>query len=142
MQELTDVLDRERRLLEMVLFKLVEARHLLAADEARFLPWASAELERAVDRVREATLLRAVVAQRVASANGLPADSGLRRLIAAADEPFAAILSEQAETLQRLTDEIRAEVRRAGTLAQRQLRGIDVVLAAVTELHEAEAAVE
>jgi hypothetical protein len=137
MQELTDVLDRERRLLEMVLFKLVEARHLLAADEARFLPWASAELERAVERVREATLLRAVIAQRVAAGNGLAADAGLRTLITAADEPYAAILSEQAHALHRLSDEIRDEVARAGTLAERQLRGIDAVLAAVSELHEA-----
>ena len=142
MQELTDVLDREQRLLEMVLFKLVEARHLVAADEARFLPWASSELERAVDRVREASLLRAVVAQRVATANGLPGHAGLRDLVAAADEPYAAILREQADGLRRVTAEIRDEVSRAGTLAARQLRGIDAVLTTVTELHEAEAAVE
>lgn len=139
MQELTDVLDRERRLLEMVLFKLVEARHLLAADEARFLPWASAELERAVERVREATLLRAVVAQRAAVANGLVADAGLREMIAHADDPFAAILSEQADALHSLIGEIRDEVGRAGALAERQLRGIDAVLTAVSELQEATA---
>lgn len=137
MQELTDVLDRERRLLEMVLFKLVEARHLLAADDARFLPWASAELERAVERVREATLLRAVVAQRVATAHGLAADAGLRLLVAQADEPFAGILAEQSAALHDLIEEIRAEVARAGTLAERQLRGIESVLAAVSELQQA-----
>ena len=137
MQELTDVLDRERRLLEMVLFKLVEARHLLVADDARFLPWASAELERAVERVREATLLRAVVAQRVAVAHGLPAESTLPVLLAQADEPFAAILAEQQDVLHQLIGEIRDEVARAGSLAERQLRGIDAVLAAVSELQEA-----
>lgn len=139
MQELTDVLDRERRLLEMVLFKLVEARHLLAADEARFLPWASAELERAVERVREATLLRAVVAQRVATAHGLAADAPLPMLLAQADEPYAAILAEQHDALHALTGEIRDEVARAGSLAQRQLRGIDAVLAAVSDLQEVRA---
>ncbi len=139
MQELTDVLDRERRLLEMVLFKLVEARHLLAADEARFLPWASAELERAVERVREATLLRAVVAQRVATAHGLAADAALPMLLSQADEPYAAILAEQQDALHRLVGEIRDEVTRAGSLAERQLRGIDAVLAAVSELQEATA---
>lgn len=139
MQELTDVLDRERRLLEMVLFKLVEARHLMVADEARFLPWASAELERAVERVREATLLRAVVAQRVAATNGLRSDAGLRTLVAHADEPYAAMLREQADALHCLTGEIRAEVGRTGTLAERQLRGIDAVLTAVSELQEAAA---
>lgn len=131
------MLDRERRLLEMVLFKLVEARHLLAADEARFLPWASAELERAVERVREATLLRAVVAQRVASAHGLAPDAGLGVLVAHADEPFAAILGEQAGALHALIGEIRAEVAQAGTLAERQLRGVEAVLAAVSELQRA-----
>lgn len=134
MQELTDLLDRERRLLEMVLFKLVETRHLLAADEARFLPWASAELERAVERVREATLLRALVARRAAAAAGLDPDAGLRLLAGGVDEPWSSILAEQADGLQRLLSEIRAESARAQELADRQLRGVSAVVAAMAEL--------
>lgn len=136
MQELADVLDRERRLLEMVLFKLVEARHLLAADEARFLPWASAELERAVERVREATLLRAVVARQVASATGLGDAAGLRTLASHADQPWSAILAEQADALAGLLREIRHESALAQEAADSQIRGVDAVVAAMATLSE------
>ena len=136
MQELADVLDRERRLLEMVLFKLVEARHLLTADEARFLPWASAELERAVERVREATLLRAVVARQAASAAGLEEAAGLRALAARSEQPWSAILGEQAEALAGLLREIREESARAQAVADSQIRGVDAVVAAMASLAE------
>ncbi|MGH9009289.1 MAG: hypothetical protein ACRDYF_05500 [Acidimicrobiia bacterium] len=36
--DLARLLSQERRLLELLLFKLVEGRHLLAAGEAGFLP--------------------------------------------------------------------------------------------------------
>ena len=136
MQELADVLDRERRLLEMVLFKLVETRHLLAADEARFLPWASAELERAVERVREATLLRAVVARQVATASGLGDAAGLRTLASRADQPWSAILAEQADALAELLGEIHEESALAQEAADRQIRGVDAVVAAMATLSE------
>jgi hypothetical protein len=60
-------------------------------------------------------------------------------LLSQADEPYAAILAEQQDALHRLVGEIRDEVTRAGSLAERQLRGIDAVLAAVSELQEATA---
>ena len=41
MEELARLLSVERRLLELLLFKLVEGRHLLAAGEARFLGYAA-----------------------------------------------------------------------------------------------------
>jgi hypothetical protein len=61
MDELSRVLSVERRLLEFLLFKLVEGRHLLAAREGRFLPYAAAEVQRAMERVQVAELRRSIL---------------------------------------------------------------------------------
>src|SRR6185437_3976576 len=53
-EELARLLSRERLLLELLLFKLVTLRQLLASGEVRFLAWASDEMERAIDKVRKA----------------------------------------------------------------------------------------
>jgi hypothetical protein len=58
MEELTTLLRRERWLVGILLFRLTELHHLQVADDARFLTWATAEVNDAVARVREAELLR------------------------------------------------------------------------------------
>ena len=58
MEELTTIVRRERWLLGILLFRLTELRQLEAANEARFLPWAAAEVDDAIARVREADLMR------------------------------------------------------------------------------------
>src|SRR5205814_9128726 len=66
MDELARLLSHERRLLELLLFKLVEGRHLLAAGEGRFLPYAATEVERAMERVQEAELRRSLLIHQLA----------------------------------------------------------------------------
>ena len=67
MQQLATALWREQALLELVLFKLIETRLLLDANETRFLTRASREVERARQRAREADLLRAAVVARLST---------------------------------------------------------------------------
>ena len=69
MDELATVLRRERWLLSVLLFRLTEMRHLLAANDSRFLGWASTEVEEATTRVREAELMN--------DAMGVLLDAGL-----------------------------------------------------------------
>lgn len=59
MERVGMILEREGEVLEALLFKLVETRLLLEAGQARFLPRASREVERARARAREVGLLRA-----------------------------------------------------------------------------------
>jgi hypothetical protein len=66
MDEITTVLRRERWLVGILLFRLTERHHLEAAGEARFLTWASAEVDDAVARVREAELIRDALMRGVA----------------------------------------------------------------------------
>lgn len=135
MQELAGLLERERRLLEFVLFKLVEVHRLLAADDARFLAWASGELEHAVERVHDADLLRAVVVERCAIASGLPpAGATVADVADVADEPWAGILRDHAAAIGGLLDEIRTEATAVRDRAGRALRGVGSVLDVLGEL--------
>lgn len=136
MQELATLLERERRLLEMVLFKLVEARHLLAQHDARFLPWASAELERAVGNAREAALLRAMAAERVAVNLRIEGPVRLRDLADCAEAPWDSIFVDHAEAMAALLDEIRRESAASQSIARDGLRGVDAMLAVMSDLGE------
>ena len=60
MDELARLLSVERHLLELLLFKLIERRHLLAAGETRFLTFADAEVDRALERAQLAELRRSL----------------------------------------------------------------------------------
>ena len=53
MENLATLLQRERLLLELLVFKIKELRHLLLEGDARFLGWASEEVERAVEAFKE-----------------------------------------------------------------------------------------
>lgn len=136
MQELATLLDRERRLLEMVLFKLVEARHLLSQHDARFLPWASAELQRAVGNAREAGLLRAMAAERVASSLRIEGPTRLRDIAQRSEPPWDGIFADHAEAVGALLDEIRRESEASQAVASDGLRGVDAMLSVMSELGE------
>ena len=66
MERVSSILEREGEALEVLLFKLIETKLLLTADEARFLPRATREVERARARARELDLLRAATVVQLA----------------------------------------------------------------------------
>lgn len=92
MQELSSVLWRERELLDLLLFKLEEEQLVLAAGRTRWLPHAAREVEAILESVREAELLRAVVADAAAESLGLEHNPSLRALAEATEEPWRTIL--------------------------------------------------
>ena len=107
MDELAQVLDREQRQLELLLFRLVSARQLSEAGESRFLPWATAEVERTLERVHEAELVRGAVTDRLATYLGLDANRAtLRDLADGVGEPFRTVLLEHRDRFLRLLAEI------------------------------------
>jgi hypothetical protein len=100
MEPVGTILEREGEALEVLLFKLIETRLLIEAGEARFLPRATREVERARTRARELDLLRAAtVAQTSCGAT-------LRDLAAAATGPWPAILRDHHALLSNLVSEI------------------------------------
>ena len=106
MDALAAVLTRERLLVELVVFKLVELRQLLLAGETRFLGWAAEEVERASAAVRTAEVERAVLVQSLAEARGLGEDPTLTAIVADAPEPWRTLLADAQEALRAGTDEI------------------------------------
>jgi hypothetical protein len=106
-EELARLLSRERLLLELLLFKVITLRQMLASSEVRFLAWASDEVERAIDKVRKAELARALAVNELAAAAGRSdADFTLSRLVESAPEPWASIFADHRQGFSRLSAEI------------------------------------
>ncbi|MGH8973543.1 MAG: flagellar export chaperone FlgN [Acidimicrobiia bacterium] len=103
MDELADWLAHECRLLEMLLFKLVEEQLLLAAGESRFLGVAAAEVQRALGRLGEAQLRRAMMVDALARE---PHGATLKVLAAESREPYGTIFEDHRRALLDLMSEI------------------------------------
>jgi hypothetical protein len=108
MEKLSQILWRERELLETLLFKLEEEQLVLAAGRARWLSRAAHEVENVLETIRETEVLRAVVADEAAAELGLDHNPSLRSLAASVDEPWHSLLLDHHEAFTNLTHEIAA----------------------------------
>ena len=107
LEVLADTLWAERHVVEMLLFKLVTARLLLAADERRFVGHALGEVERVVDALREAELLRAMAVESYAEQRGLAADDvSLGWLARNAPAPWQEVFADHRKAFLALAAEI------------------------------------
>lgn len=132
MDELARLLSIERRLLELLLFKLVEGRHLLAAGEARFLPYAAAEVERAMERVQETELRRSMLVADLAHDLDV-AEEALTLSALARDslEPFGTIFADHRMAFLELAAEIEDVTGQNRRLAERGAHDVERLLAMV-----------
>jgi len=128
MEALMSLLTRERLLAELVVFKLLELRALLASSEARFLAWASEEVERATGSLRETELQRAVLVAGLADERGLDAEVTLRQLLEDVGEPWRSALEDEADKLGALCSEARDLVAANGRLADSGIRELDALM--------------
>jgi hypothetical protein len=129
MESLVALLTRERLLAELVVFKLLEMRQLLLAGEARFLPWAAEEVERAMTSLRETELQRAVLVAQVAADRGLPdREPPLSALIEDTPEPWRTVMVEAADGLRRLCAEAAEHVEANKSLAARGANAVSDLL--------------
>jgi hypothetical protein len=120
--ELCVLLQRERLLLELMVFKLTELGHLLASGDPRFLGWAAEEVERAVEAVRVCELDRAVhvqeAATRLLGTHAADESVLLERLTRTAGEPWATQLQEHRFALTALAEEVGEGLRATRRLAE------------------------
>ncbi|HVL99727.1 MAG TPA: flagellar export chaperone FlgN [Egibacteraceae bacterium] len=121
LDRLAETLGAERRVVEYLLYKLVAAKLLLAADEHRFVPPALEEVERVLAALREAEAQRvdalAATAREWAVAVG---DLSLAELVRHAPEPVASVLRAHEHAFRNLAEEIEktaADNRRLATSA-------------------------
>lgn len=108
MEKLSQILWRERELLETLLFKLEQEQLVLASGRNRWLMRATREVEQVLETLRQTEILRSVAADEVAAGLGLDHNPSLRALAEASDEPWRTILLEHHEAFQTATREITA----------------------------------
>lgn len=105
--ELSAALWRERELLDLLVFKLEEEQLLLAAGKARWLQFATREVEQVMDKLRTASLARTVEVSKVAAEWGADENATLRELVAHAPEgPWAELFTAHLNALTELTTQI------------------------------------
>ena len=106
LNELSGVLWHERRLLELLLFKLEEEQLLLSSGRTRWLGHATREVEQVLDQIRAAELGRSVEAEEAAQSLRLEPGASLRAVASAAPPPWDELLMEHHSAFVSLTDEI------------------------------------
>lgn len=107
LDQLADTLWAERNLVEFLLFKLITAKLLLAADERRFIAHALDEVERVVEALREAELRRAVAVEAYGRQRGVASDDiTLSWLARSTPAPWQAVFADHQKTFASLAAEI------------------------------------
>jgi hypothetical protein len=107
-EALTDVLWREREVLEALLYKLTAQQMVLRSGESRWLARADAEVRAAIEGLQDFEVLRAAEVDLLVRHYGLPANASLRELAEAAPEPWPTVLFDHREALRTLTFEVDA----------------------------------
>lgn len=108
MEQLSQVLWRERELLEELLFRLEVEQLVLASGRTRWLAHAAGDVEGLLEDLRRTEVLRATAAEAAASDAGLPHSPSLRALAETAPDPWRSILLDHHATFVTLTGEIAA----------------------------------
>ncbi|GAA1135985.1 flagellar protein FlgN [Nesterenkonia lutea] len=124
---------RERELLDLLQFKLEEQQLLLVSGKSRWVGHAAREIETVLEKLREASLSRAVASSWVAAELGMPEDVTLAQLAAAVNEPaWREVLNQHLQALRTSASSITAlrdtnstYLRSAQRAAQESLAALD-----------------
>jgi hypothetical protein len=108
LSEISNVLWRERRLLDLLLFKLEEEQLVLASGRTRWLSHATREVEAILEEIKRVELERAMAVQGSAPELGMSDTPSLRELAAVAPTPWDGIFAEHRRSLLLLAREIDA----------------------------------
>jgi hypothetical protein len=143
MEKLSQILWRERELLDTLLYKLEQGQLVLASGRTRWLMRSAREVEQVLTTIRETEILRSIAADQVAFSIGLSDNPSLRALSEACDEPWRSILADHHEAFVALTAEIGAHAdakRDLITAGHRSARETLMSLNGGPEGHEADGA--
>jgi len=97
--KLSQILWRERELLEQLSYKLEVERLVLASAHTKWLVNATRDIEATLSEIRETEVMRAIAADEAAEALGLLPNPSLVALAEASDEPWRVILLDHRDTL-------------------------------------------
>ena len=131
--EVSNILWRERQLLELLLFKLEEEQLLLAAGRSRWLAHATREVETVLSEIRRVELTRAEEVQGLAVSLGLQPDASLRELAEAAPTPWNTVFADHREAFLAATQEISSLAKDNRELLSRGYQAARQVLASMDD---------
>lgn len=131
--EVSNILWRERHLLELLLFKLEEEQLVLAAGRARLLAHATREVEMVLEEMQRAELERSIEVDALAAALGLPPSPSLRQLCEAVDEPWRSLFEFHRQGFLEATDAVCALAQSNKELLSQGQRAAQEALAALVE---------
>jgi hypothetical protein len=106
MDNLSQVLWREREMLEALAYRLEVERLVLASGRTRWLVNATRDIEDLIDDLRATEVLRAAAADEAAAALGLTPNPSLAALAEAAPDPWRSILADHRDALIALARDI------------------------------------
>lgn len=134
LSEVSNILWRERQLLELLVFKLEEEQLVLAAGRNRWLPHATREVETVLDEIKRSELNRAVTLTAVAGELGVSEAPSLRELTSLAPAPWDGIFGEHRRALLELAQEIDSVAKANRDLLQRGHAATREAMAAIGEI--------
>ncbi len=108
LSEVSNILWRECRLVELLMFKFEEEQLVLASGRVRWLSDATREVETILEAIRCVELERALAVADAAVELGMPEPESLRALVATVPPPWDGIFADHRRALLRLAREIDA----------------------------------
>ncbi len=106
LQQVSDILWRERQLLELLVFKLEEEQLILASGRPKWLPQATREVEMVVKEIRLLEKTRAGAVDRLARHLGISPGPSLGQLVEAVPGPWQNVFREHRRAFLEFTETI------------------------------------
>jgi hypothetical protein len=106
LSDVSNILWRERQLLELLLFKLEEEQLVLLNGKNRWVAHATREVEMIIEQLKEVELQRAMSVQAAAKELGFTTTPSLRELAQAAPAPWNNLLDEHRRAFLKATQEV------------------------------------
>ncbi|MCZ7535751.1 MAG: hypothetical protein M5T61_07350 [Acidimicrobiia bacterium] len=111
LNELSDILFRTRRLMELLVFKLAEEKLVATTDRSEWLVHAGREVDSVAAELQVVELERALAVQSIGESMGLGGAPRLVEIAAAAPAPWGRILADHRSALIGLLDDAHAVAR-------------------------------
>jgi hypothetical protein len=135
LSDVSNILWRERQLLELLVFKLEEEQLVLAAGRTRWLAHATREVENVIAEIKRVELERAMSVADAGRELGLSGSPTLRELSALTAPPWDGIFVEHRRALLTLAQEIDAITKSNRELLQRGHQAAREAMAALGEIN-------
>jgi hypothetical protein len=135
LSDVSNILWRERQLLELLVFKLEEEQLVLAAGRTRWLAHATREVESVLGEIKRVELERAMAVAEAGRDLGLSDSPALRELAALSPAPWDGIFGEHRRALLGLAQEIDTITKSNRELLQRGHQAARETLEALGEIN-------